>query len=171
VATRERKESNKWLKTHCADVAGKILSIGSADDSDHEGKTYRDYFPKATSYTTSEVTTGYNTDLVLDVRKMPEINDAAYDALFCSGVLEHTDDYQAGMREMTRILKPGGTLLLGLPFHQAIHSSPYDFWRFTEFGVKYLLKDHYDLMHLEGINFKAGKDFPASYWAKATRRK
>jgi len=48
-------DSNRWLQIHCKDVVGAILSIGSGDDSDGEGRKYRDYFPGATSYTTSEV--------------------------------------------------------------------------------------------------------------------
>jgi len=169
--TKERKESNNWLRTHCADIHGSVLSIGSEYDKDGEGGFYRDYFPAASSYTTSEVTHDFGTDLVIDVRAMPEIESESYDCIFCSGVLEHVDDFLSGLKEMTRILKPDGYLLLGLPFRQSIHMRPYDFWRSTEYGIRYLLKDQYTLHKLESVYTIRSSDFPASYWAKAQKLK
>ena len=43
--SRARRESNIWLQATCGDVHGKVLSIGSGDDSDGEGKKYHEYFP------------------------------------------------------------------------------------------------------------------------------
>ena len=167
--SRARQDANVWLRLHCRDVAGKILSIGSGDDSDHEGGYYRKYFPNATSYTTSEVSAEFKCDLVIDVRSMPEIADGTYDGIYCSGVLEHTDEFQAAMRELTRILKTGGTLLLGLPFRQALHMEPYDFWRFTEFGIQHLLKQDYAITIITGIDPDRKAGFPAAYWVKAIK--
>jgi SAM-dependent methyltransferase len=169
-ATSARSESNRWLRIHCADVKGDVLSIGSGADSDEGGSHYRSYFASAKSYTTSEVTPGFPTDLVLDVRRMPEVADGAYDCIFCSGVLEHVDDYRAGLAELTRILKPGGVLLLGLPFRQAIHLAPHDYWRFTEYGIKYLLADTYELLELAAIDAAREPGFAAAYWVKARKR-
>jgi SAM-dependent methyltransferase len=166
--TRFRVESNRWLRVHCRDVAGAVLSIGSGDDGDQEGGTYRDYFPNAASYTTSEVVPVPGVDLVIDVRAMPEIPDGAYDCVYCSGVLEHVDEFRKGFDEITRVLKPGGILLLGLPFRQAIHLAPQDFWRFTEFGIKYLLKDSYEILVMSGIGTRV-RDFPRTYWVKARK--
>jgi hypothetical protein len=53
--TKLRVDSNQWLQSQCRVIVGAIVSIGSGDDSDGEGRKYRDYFPGATSYTTSEV--------------------------------------------------------------------------------------------------------------------
>ena len=92
-----------------------------------------------------------------------------YDCIFCGGVLEHTDDFQAGFGEMTRILKTGGILLLGLPFRQPIHMGEQDFWRFTVYGIKYLLKHSYEIIDMVPIDAKRGMEFPASYWVKATK--
>ena len=122
--TKERKDSNRWLKKHCKDIKGSVLSIGSEYDKDGEGGLYCTYFSAASSYTTSEVTDEFKTDLVIDVRSMPEIDSDSYDAIYCSGVLEHVDDFQSGFKEMTRILKKDGILLLGLPFRKAITCAP-----------------------------------------------
>src|SRR5262245_21286999 len=118
MASIARMESNRWLTMQTASIHGRVLSIGSMDDRDGEGRHYRNYFTGATSYTTSEHIPYPGCELVIDVRKMPQVANASFDCVFCSGVLEHVDDYDAGMREITRILMPGGVLLLGLPFRQ-----------------------------------------------------
>lgn len=167
--TAARRISNAWLRDHCKDIEGDILSIGSGNDDDREGGHYRDYFPRASSYTTSEPFREFNCDLLLDVRNMPEIKDETYDGIYCSGVLEHVDDFHAGLNEMTRILKPGGFLMLGLPFRQQIHMEPYDFWRFTEHGIRFMLKDAYEILEMTGIDARGNNAFPASYWVKARK--
>lgn len=169
IPSRARKESNKWLRQECKDIQGDVLSIGSGNDSDGEGGFYRNYFSHASSYTTSEVSEEFNSDLVVDVRSIPEIKDESYDCIYCSGVLEHVDDYQTGLSEITRILKVGGILFLGLPFRQAIHQSPKDFWRFTEYGIKYLLKSSYETIDLVSIDAKRKMEFPSAYWIKAKK--
>jgi SAM-dependent methyltransferase len=165
-----RAKSNRWLQSQCRDIVGTVLSIGSGDENDGEGRKYRDYFHGATSYTTSEVVPMEGCDLMLDVRSMPEITDASYDCVYCSGVLEHVDEFRKGFDEITRILKPGGILLLGLPFRQAIHMAPQDFWRFTEYGIKYLLKDSYEILAMTEIGTEIA-GFPGTYWVKARKQK
>lgn len=166
--SRARLESNRWLRAHCASIGGRVLSIGSGTDADGEGSRYRDYFTSASSYITSEAEGGHDTDLVLDVRAMHELGDATIDCVFCSGVLEHVDDYLQGLAEITRILKTGGILLLGLPFRQAIHMPPQDFWRFTEHGIRVLLNERYAVEDICAIDLTE-RNFPAAYWAKARK--
>ena len=160
----ERKASNALLKRWAATVTGDVLSIGSSTDQDGAGKHYREYFTAAQSYTTSEVKPGC--DLVLDVRSMPTVADGRYDALFVSGVLEHVDDIWSAVRECARILKPGGVLLLGVPFWQQIHRAPQDFWRFTASAVRYLLEHLFVIDDLVAIGYPLS---PATYWVKARR--
>jgi SAM-dependent methyltransferase len=164
-----RVDSNRWLRSQCRDIVGAVLSIGSGDDNDGEGGKYRDYLPGATSYTTSEWVPMEGCDLVIDVRSMPEITDASYDCVYCSGVLEHVDEFRKGFDEITRILKSGGILLLGLPFRQAIHMAPHDFWRFTEYGIKFLLKDSYEILVMTEIGTEV-EGFPGTYWVKARKQ-
>lgn len=167
--SNERRLSNGWLRQHAPEVRGKVLSIGSQQDEDREGSKYRHYFSNAESYTTSEVSAEAGCDLVLDVRNMPEVPSDSYDCIYCSGVLEHVDDYQAALNEMTRVLKPGGVMLLGVPFRQAIHHAPRDFWRFTEGALRYLLEARYEIRVLDAIETSV-PNFPASYWVKAIKR-
>lgn len=169
--TKARRESNAWLRAHCRDVKGVVLSIGSGRDDDREGDFYRNYFPNASSYTTSEPFPEFDCDLLLDVRHMPEVAEGSYDCVYCSGVLEHVDDFQSGLDEITRVLKPGGILLLGLPFRQPIHMGEHDFWRFTEHGIRFLLKDSYVVQEMASFGVTKRMDFPATYWVKASKPK
>lgn len=168
--SRARRESNIWLQAKCSDIHGKVLSIGSGDDSDGEGKRYQEYFSNASAYITSEVTPEFSTDLVVDVQSMPEVSDVSFDCVYCSGVLEHVKDFHLGIAEITRVLKENGVLLLGLPFRQAIHMPPNDYWRFTEFGIHHLLSVSYEIEDLAEIDVSV-PDFPASYWVKARKRR
>lgn len=167
--TASRLQSNRWLREHCSEIEGSVLSIGSAVDSDRQGGKYSEYFSKASSYTTSEVNEGFGSDLVLDVRSMPEIEDESYDCVYCSGVLEHVDDYRSGLEEITRILKPGGIFLLGLPFRQPPHHVPHDYWRFTEYGIRYLLEGDFDIIDVTGIDVNSS-GMPSAYWVKAGKK-
>jgi SAM-dependent methyltransferase len=166
--SRARTQSDTVIAPWCLAVTGDVLSIGSQADQDGAGKPYRAYFAHARSYTTSEVAPGRGTDLVLDVRAMPTVAACAYDAIFCSGVLEHVDDCHAAVSECFRILRPGGLFLVGVPFQQRLHRAPQDFWRFTEQGICYLLNVH--AFRVEAVA-PIGDDpkFPWTYWVRARR--
>lgn len=163
-----RQESNQWLRYHVSSITGRVLSIGSGTDDDGEGSKYRNYFQNCSSYTTSEVTSDFECDLVIDIRSMPEIKDESFDCIFCSGVLEHVDNYQQALNEIYRILKSEEILLLGVPFRQAIHLAPNDYWRFSEYGIRYILKENYKILDLTGID-NTVPDFPGTYWVKAQK--
>ena len=65
-------------------------------------------------------------DLVCDITAIPE-PDAAFDAVMCTEVLEHLPDPVAALRELTRVLRPGGVLIVTAPFCAMTHFAPYFF--------------------------------------------
>ncbi|SEK22493.1 methyltransferase domain-containing protein [Nonomuraea pusilla] len=81
-----------------------------------------------------------NVDLVSDLRALP-LGDATLDGLVSVAVLEHVPDPQAHVREMWRVLKPGGRLVCYVPFMQPFHASPYDYQRYTRPGMERLFAD------------------------------
>jgi SAM-dependent methyltransferase len=170
MASAARKIANAWILGHAEAVTGRVLSIGSGSDSDWYGSKYRLYFKKADSYQTSDLSPTAPVNLQLDVRSMPSIKDASYDCVYCAGTLEHVDDMFGAMAEMARILKPDGTLLLGVPLGQKIHRAPQDFWRMTIHGLQYLLErfgfEEQDLLTIPGTI----TGFPSCYWSKSERR-
>jgi SAM-dependent methyltransferase len=73
-------------------------------------------------------------DIVADGACLP-LATGAVDTVVCLETLEHVVDPQQVVREMARVLRPGGTLLLSVPFLYRIHAAPNDLWRFTEYQV------------------------------------
>ncbi|MEM9346352.1 MAG: methyltransferase domain-containing protein [Planctomycetota bacterium] len=65
-------------------------------------------------------------DLVSDITGIP-VPDASFDAVLCTEVIEHVPDPVAALRELTRVLRPGGRLILTAPFVSNTHFSPYHF--------------------------------------------
>jgi SAM-dependent methyltransferase len=68
------------------------------------------------------------------------VGAASFDFVVCTEVLEHTLNPFAAVAEIRRVLKPRGVLLATTPFNFRIHGPLPDCWRFTEHGLRELLK-------------------------------
>ena len=62
--------------------------------------------------------------------------DGEFNTILLSDVLEHVSEPEHLWTEMARILKPGGKLLLNVPFCYGVHEAPHDFYRYTEFALR-----------------------------------
>lgn len=62
------------------------------------------------------------------------------DTVISTCVLEHLEESDMAVREMHRILKPGGKVILTAPFFWLMHENPRDFYRFTRYGLEHLFK-------------------------------
>jgi SAM-dependent methyltransferase len=60
---------------------------------------------------------------------------SAFDLVLCTQVLEHCDDPWQGVREIHRILVPGGCAIISAPHVWFFHPHPTDHWRFTQQGL------------------------------------
>jgi len=65
-------------------------------------------------------------DIVSDITAIP-LPSASFDVILCTEVLEHVPEPIAAVREMGRLLAPGGTLLLTAPLGSGLHQEPYHF--------------------------------------------
>jgi len=79
-------------------------------------------------------------DYACDLVAIP-VEDARFDHVVCTQVLEHLPEPQRVLAELGRVLRPGGTLWLSAPLFYAEHERPYDFFRYTQFGLRRLLED------------------------------
>lgn len=91
------------------------------------------------------------------------------DCVVCMEVLEHTLDPFGAVREMRRILKDGGYLLVSAPLNSRIHGPIPDCWRFTEHGFKVLLRD-FDIIEIDILE-TPGRDLFPLHYNMLTRRK
>lgn len=78
-------------------------------------------------------------DYVCDLRSVP-VEDGRYDLVLLTQVLEHLPEPVEVLRELHRVLKPGGNLWLTTPVFYEEHEQPYDFYRFTQYGLSHLLQ-------------------------------
>ncbi len=78
-------------------------------------------------------------DYFYDGKQFP-LPDASFDALLCNQVLEHVFNPEIFLSEIVRVMKPGGRLLLTVPFVWDEHEQPYDYARYTSFGLRALLE-------------------------------
>lgn len=69
-------------------------------------------------------------------------DDASFDTAFSTQVLEHVADHQGMIKETYRILKKGGYAIFTVPFAWELHEEPYDFYRFSKYGLKDLFEKH-----------------------------
>jgi SAM-dependent methyltransferase len=80
------------------------------------------------------------TTYVCDLREIP-VADQRYDFVLFNQVMEHVPDPRAVLTELFRVLKPGGKLIYTGPFFYEEHEQPYDFFRYTQFGVRQLFTE------------------------------
>lgn len=66
--------------------------------------------------------------------------DEVFDSVLCTEVLEHLPEPVVALQEMRRVTRPGGVLLLTVPLSEQLHEEPFDFYRFTRYGLIYLLE-------------------------------
>ncbi len=76
-------------------------------------------------------------DYIAPLDELP-IADETFDAIICTQVLEHVKKPLECVIELFRVLKPGGRLFLTVPMSQEEHQVPYDFFRYTSYGLRYL---------------------------------
>ena len=69
------------------------------------------------------------------LHKMP-IKDGIFDAVLCTQVLEHLEWPRESVKDMYRVLKPGGKLYMTVPMTHPQHQPPYDFFRYTSYGLE-----------------------------------
>jgi SAM-dependent methyltransferase len=67
------------------------------------------------------------------------VEDGAFDTALCTEVLEHISDPAAFLARAYRCLRPGGRLVLTVPFAARWHFIPYDYWRYTPSSLNLLL--------------------------------
>lgn len=81
-------------------------------------------------------------DIVSDITSIPEA-DASFDAIMCIEVLEHVPNPELAIKELARLLRPGGTLIVTAPFCSFTHFAPYHFCTgFSRYWYEHHMKAH-----------------------------
>jgi len=72
------------------------------------------------------------------------VPDGSFDLVLCTQTLEHVDDPGRAVRELRRVVAPGGRVLLSTHGVQVYHPNPDDYWRWTHAGLERLFREHGD---------------------------
>lgn len=79
-------------------------------------------------------------DLVGSVDKIP-LSDEEVDSVICTQVFEHIKYPDKGALEIARVLKKGGYALVTVPQMNELHEEPYDYFRYTSYGLRRVFED------------------------------
>ncbi|MBN1647464.1 MAG: class I SAM-dependent methyltransferase [Spirochaetales bacterium] len=80
-----------------------------------------------------------NLTYVCDLKNIP-VKDQRFDYIIFNQVLEHVPEPELVLKELHRVLKTSGKILYTGPFYYEEHEKPYDYYRYTQFGLKYLFE-------------------------------
>lgn len=127
------------------EMARRLIGEGALvlDAGAGEGQ-YKRFFSHARyvalDFAQGDITWDYSgLDVIGDLLHIP-LRDGVFDAVICTQVLEHVPKPWAVLREMNRVLRIGGHLFVSAPQWWFQHQKPYDYYRYTSFGLRYLLE-------------------------------
>ena len=127
-----RKPLLAWLDAQ--DVRGlRVLDVGCGD------RPYEKLLGDAAEIVGFDVPGNPYADLHGSIDAIP-VEDASFDVVLCLQVLEHVPDPPAAVRELRRVVKPGGRVLLSTHGVYPFHPNPTDYWRWTHDGLAHLFR-------------------------------
>jgi SAM-dependent methyltransferase len=127
---------DRFIQRHASNQ--RTLDIGA------QNGPYAALFPRRVAL---DVQRGVGVQIIGDAQLLG-IRDASFDVVLCTEVLEHLPEPQRAIDEMFRVLTPGGQLLLTTRFLFPIHDAPHDYFRFTKYGLRHLLR-RFEIVTLE----------------------
>lgn len=120
-------------------ASGQLLDVGCGD------KPYESLFaPWVTRYVGLEFQETYSVGVSGSSRPRADVvyhggtlpfDDASFDTVLSNQVFEHVRDPRAFFAELARVLRPGGRLIVTVPFSYRVHAAPHDYHRFTRYSL------------------------------------
>jgi SAM-dependent methyltransferase len=144
---------SEWLTTH---HLGKALrratapALAASGNAGGEGlrvldvgcgqRPWAELFGRAWCIGVDIGTWGSRPDVVATAAALP-FAASRFDLVFSSQVLEHVPEPRPVLAECARVLRPGGELVLSVPFYWPLHEEPHDYRRFTPRGLERALDE------------------------------
>ena len=100
-------------------------------------------------------------DAIATLEQLP-FSDSSFDRVLSIVVLEHTPQPGRVLEEFRRVMKSGGTVHMVVPHMWEEHQRPYDFFRFTSSGIRYLMES-------AGLRVKRVEPVGGFFWQLSRR--
>lgn len=123
------------LKRALKNVSGRVLDVGCGN------KRLQKYLPATAEYVGLDFNPAADMQVDISKDRYPFKNNS-FDYVICNAVLEHVKDDNYVLNEIYRVLKPGGSFYVSIPFMQPFHADPDDFRRYTAAGLRLQLENH-----------------------------
>jgi SAM-dependent methyltransferase len=151
------KIHNDFFRSFCGRLNGTVVDLGSG------AQPYREDVRRlGCRYVAVDWANSHHPgkpDVEADLNVGVDLPDACADFVISFSVLEHLHRPERLIQEAQRILKPGGMLYMQVPFQWGVHEAPYDYVRFTRFGLEKLFN---------GAGFKSvAVNGDCGYWVTA----
>lgn len=146
------------IKRMAPSLKGKLLDFGCGR------KPYENLFSVSEYIGIDMEQTGHEhknskVDVYYDGKHIP-FADETFDSLFCSEVFEHVFNLDEILPEIGRVMKTNGQMLITVPFCWNEHEVPYDFGRYTSFGIRHILEK----AGFEVVEFRKSGNFARVTW-------
>lgn len=129
--------NHKFFNRYSKYIGETIYDLGCGE------MPYKDYFlqfaKRYVGVDWSDTLHKLKADIVADLNEKLPIDPEVAETVVSISVLEHLREPQTMLNEAFRILKPGGRIILQVPWQWWVHEVPYDYFRFTPYGLKYLM--------------------------------
>lgn len=90
-------------------------------------------------------------DLACDLAECIPFREGSFDMLILMNVLEHVYNFHGLLNSLFYLLKPGGSLVIAVPFMIKVHQAPFDFQRYTHYSLEQMAHQHgFEIALLEG---------------------
>jgi SAM-dependent methyltransferase len=138
------------VKSYAPYLSGRLLDVGCGR------KPYERYF-HVDEYVGLDIESERSrsagvADYYYDGHRFP-FDDSSFDAILCNQVLEHVFNPDEFLEEMRRVLRPGGAVALTIPFVWDEHEQPFDYARYSSFGLRALFERHgFRIEHHRKVN-------------------
>jgi SAM-dependent methyltransferase len=124
----------------------RVLDYGCAD------VPYRRFFAPEADYVPADLPGNPHASVEIGPGGTVPLPDGSFDAVVSTQVLEHVENPSLYLSECTRVLRPGGRLLLSTHGIMVYHPDPDDYWRWTCAGLRRAVSDAgLEIVRFEGI--------------------
>ncbi len=94
-----------------------------------------------------------NMHIEADLNQALPIENAVADTVLCLQTLEHLSEPLMFLKEANRIMKTGANIMITVPFIWHVHEEPFDFFRYTNYGLKHLLtKANFKQIEIQAVS-------------------